>query len=290
MAASDYEVRTKGTACPIGYLASAIGPSDTVISISSFMDVEGIASDLVIGMGLLINGEIMRLDSNTLPDLTVARGCADTIPSTTQHAAGSIVWFFSRDLASDNREYAATETVGVKLLPYTNSGGSVPISYAEPHTLNFNWRHARPYPPGNFMCNAQPWHAGVRYINPSDVALTFTWAHRDRITQADQLVGHSESSVGPEVGTTYVARVYDAFDNQVREVTGIVGTTWDYTRTMALMDIVDGAAYIDIYSVRDTLESWQGYRTNIYVVGDQTRVTETYDVRVAEDGQLRNQE
>lgn len=291
MAASDYEVGTTGTMCPVGYLASDLNPGDTIISITGFSAVEGEEADLVLGMGLMINGEIMRLDSKVLPDLTVARGCADTIPRPTAHPVGSTVWFFSRDLASDNREYAATEVVGVKLLPFTGSGGSVPVEYAPPHELVFNWRHIRPYPPGDFKCKGEAWYSSVKLMAFDQNELIFTWAHRDRLTQADQLVGHLESSVGPEVGTTYVARVYDSFGVQVREETGITGTTWSYTRLMAVSDSMeDKSGYIDIYSERDGFESWQGYRTQIFVSGASTRITENNEVRMTESSELRTQE
>lgn len=291
MAASDYEVGATGTMCPVGYLASSLAPGDTTISITGFVPVEGEDQDLVVGMGLMINGEIMRLDSKQLPNLSVARGCADTIPNPASHPSGSIVWFFSRDLASDNREYAATETVGVKLLPFTGTGGSVPVEFAQPHALVFNWRHIRPYPPGDFKCNGEAWYSGLKVMAFDQDNLTFTWAHRDRITQADQLVGHNESSVGPEIGTTYVARVYDNTLNLLREEPGIVGTTWSYTRTMAAADnMEDRAGFIDIYADRDGFESWQGYRTAVFISGASTRVTEANDPRLTESGELRTQE
>lgn len=288
MAASDYEVRATGTMCPVGYLASGIGYDDTTISITGFVPVEGEADDLVSGMGLLINGEILRLDSTTLPTLTVARGCADTVPAA--HPANSLVWFFSRDVASDDREYAATETIGVKLLPFTGGGGTVPVAYAPAQTLTFNWRHVRPYPPGDFKCKGSPWHTEIKLLMPSETALPFTWAHRDRLVQADQLVGHTESSVGPEAGTTYVARVYDLADNMLREVTGITGTSWDYTRVMGLEDLSGQEGYITFCSERDTFESWQGYVTRVLVVDDDTRLTEVNKLRETESGLIRTQE
>lgn len=290
MAANDYEVRSTGTLCPVGYLASDIGPDATVLPIANFSEVEGLEDDLVLGMGVMVNGEIMRLDTKAMPNLTVARGCADTIPSLTPHPAGSVVWFFSRDVASDEREYAATETVGVKLPIFTGSGGSVPLNYTPAHSLTFNWRQARPYPPGNVRVNDTLWHEQPFSLATDATGLVLTWAHRDRLVQADQLVGHNESSVGPEAGVTYLINVLDDVGATVRSLS-TSDTTWTYTRAAASADFgadVTANATIELQAIRGGLESLAKYTIAIEVVGLLLiRVTENGDKRVTESGNRR---
>lgn len=64
-------------------------------------------------------------------------------------------------------------------------------------------RQARPYLPGNIRVN------GVSYPDVVANADTFTLAisHRDRLLQADRLIGCTENSIGPEPGTEYVVKL-----------------------------------------------------------------------------------
>lgn len=265
MAANDYELLTDGPLCPIGYLASPVGPGDGVITITDFQQVAGASEDLVLGMAIMINDEIMKLGSTTLPTLTVSRGCADTIPAS--HDAASVAWFFDNDTGTDGREYTAASTIGVKLLPFTGSGGSVPLEHAPALPLTFNWRFIRPYPPAKFQCEGVAWHSGPFEINVTNGGITFTWVERNRLVQADQLVGHGEDGIAAEAGTTYVARIYDASDALLRTISGITGTSWTYAFSDAQTDIPGRVGYIVIHAVRDTFDSWQGYRTDVTVKG-----------------------
>lgn len=265
MSASDYTIRSQGVMCPMGYLGSPVGRGSVTLNVTGLKLVSTVDEDIVVGMGVLVNGEVMRVEAVALPNITVARGCADTIPQ--EHPLNSKVWFFSRNASTDNREYTATSTIGVKLLPFTMSGGAVPIANAPPLALTFNWRFTRPYPPANFKCKGVPWYSSTMVTLPSDTGLTFTWAHRDRIVQADQLLGHTESSVGPEAGVTYTARIYSDAGALIRVVTGIAGESWLYARFDAETDFPVGSetGYVEFASVRDGLESWQFYRTFIEV-------------------------
>lgn len=256
MAANDYEVLDNVPMCPIGYLAAAIGPTDTAIEIVGFQPVEGADVDLTIGMAVMINDEIMRLNSRTLPTLSVSRGCADTLPAKL-HEANSVVWFFDTDTGTDGREYTAASTIGVKLLPYTGGGGVVPIEHAPPHALTFNWRFARPYPPADIRCNGVPWDGQPQGFDAASSSLSLSWVHRNRVLQADQLIGHTEAGVTPESGTTYAITVHKQSGEVVRSVTVNTGTTWSYTISQALADAVGATGYIELGSQRDGFTSLQ---------------------------------
>lgn len=256
MAANDYEVLDNVPMCPIGYLAAAIGPTDTAIEIVGFQSVEGADVDLTIGMAVMINDEIMRLNSLTLPTLSVSRGCADTLPAKL-HPANSVVWFFDTDAGTDGREYTAASTIGVKLLPYTGGGGDVPIEHAPPHALTFNWRFTRPYPPADIRCNGVPWDGQPQGFDEASNTLNLSWVHRNRILQADQLIGHTEASVTPEAGTTYGITVHKQSGEVVRSVTVNSGTTWNYTLSQALSDAMGASGYIELGSQRDGFTSLQ---------------------------------
>jgi len=221
MATSDYTVTaTSIPFCPNAALSSAIAPLTTVIPITGYRSA-GI-EEVVAGEAAMINDEIVRIESFSPVSITVARGCADTIPQA--HAAGSTIWFFDDSFGNDAREYAGSETIAVKLLPKTASA-QVPIANSTPANVTFNFRFARPYAPGKVEVDGEPFTA-VSIVGPANPALNLTWAHRDRVSQFDQLIDHSMSSVGPEAGTTYVVKVYKADNTLVRTVSAITGTSW----------------------------------------------------------------
>lgn len=192
--------------------------------------------------------------------MQISRGCCDTVPA--EHDEGTQVWFFDDYLARDDTEYAPTETIGVKPLPTTAAGVPVPVEFAPPAEITFNWRFARPYPPGQVEVNGDPW------FTPKTITgtpLTITWAHRNRVTQADVLVDHTQSSVTPEVDTTYTARIFDESDILQATYAGIAGASFEYTLASAIADFAGAApgithGYVLLTAVRDSLESWQAYR------------------------------
>lgn len=197
--------------------------------------------------------------------MQITRGCCDTIPQ--PHAIGTEVWFFDDFLARDNVEYAPTETISVKPLPKTAAGGPVPLASSPPEEITFNWRFARPYPPGLLKVNTADWFDGFTLASGGVEELAFTWAHRNRVTQMDTLVDYTAGSITPEASTTYRAKVYDATDTLIATHDALTGTSWSYT--LAQMNTDFGSptpgttnAYVVFCSVRDSLESWQQYRVD----------------------------
>lgn len=284
MAATDYTQTGDSPACPVGTLLTAITPLQAEFALDDFYEVAGFsAGDLVVGMAVLIDDEVCRLDDFAFPFITVSRGCADTVPAA--HAPGAVVWFFSENAGSDNIEYLAGETIAVKASPYTTTGETVPVEYTPALEVTFNSRFARPYPPADFKCQGSSWSEGVKFASAEDTGFLFTWAHRDRLLQRDQLLGHTEASIGPEVGTTYSAEVYNGSNALVNTFLGITGTSWEYPIADALADLPGLLGYVIFYSERDGLESLQSYRTDIEIQVQADRVTEDLeDERITEDG------
>jgi hypothetical protein len=208
------------------------------------------------------NEEIVVVTARTGNNLTLARGCCDTVPAL--HSTGDAIWFFDDSLALDVVEYTGTETIGVKVLPRTSSGAQVPVENSPPVALTFNLRFARPYPPGLVEVNGAPWFTTPRVLSLADPSLDITWAHRNRITQEDQLIDHLQGDVIPELGTTYELRVYRADDTLLRTVVGETGTAWSYSFVDAVADFSgaggDYPGYITLISRRDGLASFQQYR------------------------------
>ena len=265
MANTDYTIRGSGLICPTATSFSTVSPGQLVIPFAGYRSAS--ATVPAVGSAVMLNEEIMRLDNFNATDgmITVARGCADTVPAL--HAGGAILWFFDAAFGTDSREYMATETIGVKLLMRTN-GAEMELKNSPPNQLTFNSRFIRPYPPGKLLVNGLAFFLPF-VINSDSNVLNISWAHRDRITEDDQLIGHEVGNIGPEAGTTYIVRVYKANNTLVRTTSGIVGTTLAYTLAQAVDDLdalTDAApGYITLFSERDGLESMQGYRIDFSV-------------------------
>lgn len=263
MAIEDYELRGDGTFCPVADLTQAVSYLDERFYIGNLRGEED--EPLRVGMAAMIGSEIVRVKDIQPGYVLVDRGCADTIPA--PHGAGAQIWFFSESVGTDWEEYAGGETIGVKIRPHTTSG-AFPIARVMPQRVDMNWRFARPYPPGRVTCNNDPWFVGKR-LSADEPTLTIAWVHRNRIVQADQLVGHLDPSIDPEPGTTYTIKVY-RHDETVpsRVEVGIVGDNWTYHWNQALVDLDhpttpeeprDLPGKIVLTTVRDGLESWQSY-------------------------------
>jgi hypothetical protein len=268
MANSDYIIMP-GTAAfaSTAVLAAPMDAVDDFVYFRSLQLAAGVAP--AVGDGVMIGEEIVRIDEIGPNYITAARGCADTIPQ--EHPLGTRIWFFRQSVGTDGRAYAPSETIGVKMLPRTASQPPIAVSKAPPIQLTFNQRFARPYPPGKVMVNDVAW-PGIATLEEDEGELVFSWAHRNRIVQADQLVSHGEDGVEPEEGTTYRLQFYNKDDELVSEETGITGDSFAYNMASAIADygIPSGGASVQAYAVltamRDGLESWQSYRIDFAVI------------------------
>jgi hypothetical protein len=244
----DYTERTPdGAFTPTGLLSgdlSVTGTSATVVSATDLALVE-------VGTAAVIDDEVIRVDSIDVDTgaITFGRGCADTVPK--PHAAGSRIWFFENYAGADSTEYTSGSAIWARLLTNTSTGQLAEGS-AGSDSLTMAQRQYRPYPPGNLTVNTEDYPAAIT----GDLALT--WSHRDRLTQADQLVDTDEGDIGPEAGVTYTVRIYDGVTLE-RTYSGISGTSQTYSNTD---ELADGGPFdpirFTVHAVRDGLESAQG--------------------------------
>lgn len=252
---------TRGTSgfVPTALLEESIDLYTTVFDISS-----GKSLDLVeIGDSFQIDQEIFGVadiayDADGIPEtLTVFRGCVDTLPET--HAGGARLFFVDENYGTDRREYANGEVSSVRLLGVTSSAVLDP-TLAPVDTLTITARQGRPYPPGNLRVNGSPY--GLVSSVTGDIVLS--WAHRSRLLQQDQLIGHGEASVGPEPGTTYIIRIFaDPGDPTPVRTATTSDITWTYSDGMMLMDDTVSGSTIEVQASRDGILSFQKYRFTI---------------------------
>ncbi|MDH0095847.1 phage tail protein [Ectopseudomonas hydrolytica] len=232
--------------CPTAQLVGAIPVSTapTVATLTSGLDLDRVS----LGQAALIDDEIVRVDAIDLGtgSVTLGRGCADTVPR--EHAAGARVWFYDTFEGVDETEYSSGVTVQARLLTNTSIGQLAP-GLAGTDSLALVGRQGRPYPPGQFTIGGSSWPTSIE----GDVVLG--WAHRNRLSQADQLIDTSLGSIGPEAGTTYSCRLLRADTSAVlASQTGLAGTTATLATTYV------GQVIAEVWSVRGGIESLQRQR------------------------------
>ncbi|URX63246.1 putative Ig domain-containing protein [Luteibacter anthropi] len=242
--------------CPTATVSGKADYLAKTFSITAGQDLDRVQT----GSWALWDDEIVRVDAldPVAGTILLGRACADTVPW--QHADGSRIYFVGDWTGTDNREYVGGDTVRAKLLTRTRTG-TLGLANAPELTAPFAERAHRPYPPGNLQINGHPY--------PSQVtgALSVTWAHRDRLLQADQLVDVSQPDVGPEPGTSYTVRIY-LEGTKVVDQSGLAGKSW----TGALS--ANGNAKVEVIASRGGQVSWQSavasfsYTVKIVVTGD----------------------
>lgn len=247
--AAAYADRAAGAFMPTAILTSAIGRTDTVLPINSGKDLAFVEA----GSWAHIDGELVKVVSLTDTTLTVKRGVLDTVPA--PHAGGVAIHFSGDFSAIDPTEWSVGQTVNAKLLTRTGLGTLLEAA-APVDSVIMDQRFIKPYAPGNVRLNT------VSYPVSATGDLTLTWAHRDRTLQTAYIVEQNEASIGPEPGTTYTIRIYNAqtAGTLIRTYSGITGTSQAYTTAQATTDNSGTKPVnvrIEIESVRDGYVSWQ---------------------------------
>ena len=258
-------------------LMPSSGPADTVLTITDGVDLDSVS----IGDWSLWDDEIVRVDAldATAGTIILGRGCADTVPA--KHVPGSRLYFVGQDAGVDRMQYAGGEIVHAKVLTQTISDVLSEADATELSVL-LDDRAIRPYPPGllrfdDVSTTAQGYPAAMVG------AITTHWAHRDRISQADQLIDESAASVGPESGTTYTVRYYQPPGTLVNTESGITATA-----ATAYTFPADGQAQITVEAERSGYASWQAAsHTFEYARITGYRVTESGNLRITESGDPR---
>ena len=195
-----------------------------------------------VGIGTLagIGDELVQVDGITPTQLTVGRGCLDTVPCA--HAAGTPVIFFDESARINEGSWAAGETLAVRLLPETGRG-TLAFARAPADSVTLDRRAIRPLPPGRVQ-------AGGAYSIDRDALLaadvTLTWAHRDRLTQTSPVIAdHTAGDIGPEPGVSYaveLAWVDPATDAAITPPATRLDAGTGTSLVLTLSDIPAGAA------------------------------------------------
>ena len=254
---TDYGGGQIGDWCPACTFEEPSGFAGTVFTVAAQSQLASVE----VGTRGMWELEEVRVDAID-PDagtVTLGRGVADTVP--VQHAAGTVCYFYDNARALDGVEYVEEEEVFAKLLTRTGTAFQDPNEAPE-LSLIITGRASRPYPPARLRINdaVAPAYASGE--------ITVTWAHRDRLAQADQLIDTEVASIGPEAGTTYTVRWY--LDDVLEHThDAVAGTSQAYTPSG------DGTLRIELESVRDGVTSHQKHVRELAYTLDPTDYLET---------------
>ncbi|MEO7067443.1 MAG: hypothetical protein ABI114_11080 [Rhodanobacter sp.] len=239
-AGGDYAEAASGNWCSTATVTGASNQSALALTLANLSRLDMV----VVGMGALWDDEIVRVDAidAVAGTITLCRGCADTVPAL--HADGSRLWFYDTGSANNTTEYIAAEAINVKLLSNTGSQ-RLSLASATALPLTFASRQIRPYAPGALQINA------ASYPTTVSGSFTVTWAHRNRVTQADQLVDTSTASITPEPNTRYALRLLDSTGALLVEQTNIGPPTADVVLNYT------GNVTLELYTIDDANISWQ---------------------------------
>jgi hypothetical protein len=243
---------------PTGTLTNGLAQDsvDIDVDLSVKTDLDAVEEDTY----AIINEEIVLINSIDTDNnqINISRGILDTTPSA--HSAGDIIYFMGLHYTAIVDDYTVTDTPAAKLLTRTSAGTLSEDAASIVTASAFDSRMIRPYPPGNLKFNGfsyPSYFSSAAYGNK--VALT--WNHRDRThaTQLDTFVLHTDvTDYGPEAGTTYTIKIYNQDDSLGRTVTGLTGTSYDYTEAFEVSDFgsLQKELRFVIYAVRGGYDSW----------------------------------
>lgn len=244
--AEDFHEVGTGEFTPTAVLTSGITMTQTVIPVSA---LTGSWDTVLIGsaafLGPYPQAEAVRLDAinEDRTQITVARGCLDTLPPLAGWPAGTRLWAYDNDAVFDQTQYVVGETVTAKAVS-NSTQGQLDIELAPQDSVTMNLRAGRPYPPGDLRV--------ASLAAPATVSGEFvvTWTHRDRYMQADQVIGQGEAGAGPDPLTRYGMRFRDAGGVELVARSDIAGGT----ATVSLN--TTGDVTMTLWALNDTGTSW----------------------------------
>lgn len=194
--------------------------------------------------------------------LTVWRGIIDSTPKA--WANGTEVWIGGIEhLSAEPTARTEGATASYKMLPSWSDAtlDSLPVV-----AFSGVARASRPYPPANVKIGGTDAFA----VTSATGAFAVTWAHRNKETQAENILKQTDASVTPEADVRYGLRIRNASNTVLVERSDIAGAT-------ATVDLTyTGAIKIELWAIDDNGASFQSQvRSLAYTAGTATANTIT---------------
>jgi hypothetical protein len=204
---------------------------------------------------ILIDDEILFVESQNGDELTVKRGCLDTIPE--MHNQNSQVYFCGGQLTLKTEDYYDGDKVDCRIITNTSTNVLDPKE-ATGRVIDISGRAIRPYPPANVIIN------GCYYPNSLiSETLEISWSSRNRLQQTSGvMVGWYEGNVTVEEGVKYHI-VLRHFTNTLID-TIIENQSFSFD----ISHLKKGDLSIELSSIKNDIESSQIFKHSIIVGKD----------------------
>jgi hypothetical protein len=246
-----YAEKARGDFAPTGTLSASLTATATSVVLTGPKDLDLMTVGQAAILGSGATQEIVKVTSIDLTTFTLglARGCADTVPRA--WSSGTRLWAAGFG-ALDPTEYSDGEVVDGRFLTVA-AGGTLASGSAPTASATMDARASRPYPPAKVRVNGT--------ATPSTIggSVALTWAGRNRLTQADQLIDYEAAHITPEPGTGYTVKVRRTDTNVVvYQRTGIPAGVTGGALNIPSFAVAGVIGYsLEIYATRDGLDSMQ---------------------------------
>jgi hypothetical protein len=249
-AGGEYVDNADGTFTPSVVLREDLTVYSTHLAFGSDGDYSGLAN----AQALMIGDEIVKIESVDFKTniINIGRGCADTVPQA--HSKGTRAWCYLLGYGEDSTRYLPNESLKAKLIPHT-AQETLDEAQAPVLSITTGQRWARPYPPGNVKVDGIL--AIGKILNKDN--FTISWAHRDNIIQADNLISHTEGSTVLGEDVSYEIKLMKS-GKVVRTIT-TRETSFTYPDSGKQAE--ENVDAMTLFSIKNNLTSWQGYRFTI---------------------------
>ncbi|NUF48737.1 phage tail protein [Gilliamella sp. ESL0250] len=204
---------------------------------------------------ILIDDEILFVESCNGNQLTVKRGCLDTIPEI--HNQNSRVYFCGGQLTIKTEDYYEGDKVDCRIITSTSTGSLDPKD-ATGRVIDINGRAIRPYPPANVTINGCYYPASIL-----DKTIDINWSSRNRLQQTSGvMVGWYEGNVTVEPDVKYRIVLRHFTNTLIDTITEEPSFSFDISH------LKKGDLSIELSSIKNDLESSQKFRHSIIVGKD----------------------
>ena len=204
---------------------------------------------------ILIDDEILFVESRNGNELIVKRGCLDTIPE--MHSQNSRVYFCGGQLMLKSEEYNKGDKVDCRIITITSTN-LLDIADATGRVVDITGRAIRPYPPANVTINGSYYPASI-----IGKTIEINWSSRNRLQQTSgTMVGWYEGNVTVENGVKYRV-ILRHFSNV------LVDTIVEEPRFLFdISHLKKGDFYIELSSIKNDIESSQKFKHTLSVGND----------------------
>lgn len=264
-----YETNSNGQSVPVElgeralqdfWLSTVALPPEASSIVANFLGVIGsppeVGSYLLIGTGADEDTEIC-LVTNYVDGVgySLRRGILDTTPK--NWPVGTPVFIFPELFSSpDPTRRTASEEVRYRFSTITPNGDLDRADTPEVSTVLSERPHL-PTRPANVRVGGV---AFGTFNMGSDTEVEITWANRNRVAEASQILDWTAASVSGEAGQTTTIAFEDQFGNEFDAITGLTGTSRTVQRGR-----FDGLTdcRVKVYAERDGMRSLQAHSIRV---------------------------